>query len=219
MEVEQMLKAAMSNSGFESYGNVNWMAGIVISDVEEFVVNPFGPINANSTPKGIYSEYGHIMINNGSDVQHSYEGSLQKLVEYICSDTPDTYLNMMGYKKVGGLVLNLVNERPFSETDAEHFLCKGWLIAKLTFGHYRNSKYPLQSKSFTHPSPTLHSLPDMVIEKTMHVMETTFLSGLQSHSIQACQLPEFCRLPGEEVSTQPREEESVLDHGEIVEDI
>jgi hypothetical protein len=33
MEVEQMLKAAMSNSGFESYGNVNWwMAGIVISD-------------------------------------------------------------------------------------------------------------------------------------------------------------------------------------------
>jgi hypothetical protein len=125
----------------------------------------------------------------------------------------------MGHKKVGGLVINLVNERPFSETDAEHFLCKGWLIAKLTFGHYRNSKYPLQSKSFTHPSPTLHSLPDMVIEKTMHVMESTFLSGLQSHSIQACQLPEFCRLPGEEVSTQPREEESVLDHGEIMEDI
>jgi hypothetical protein len=59
----------------------------------------------------------------------------------------------------------------------------------------------------------------MVIEKTMHVMESTFLSGLQSHSIQAYQLPEFCRLPGEEVSTQPGEKVSVLDHGEIVEDI
>jgi hypothetical protein len=80
MEVEQMLKAAMSNSGFESYGNVNWMASIVISDVEEFVVNPFGPIIANSTPKGIYSEYGNIMINNGSDVQHSYKDSLQEIV-------------------------------------------------------------------------------------------------------------------------------------------
>jgi hypothetical protein len=87
MEVEQMLKAAMSNSGFESYGNVNWMASIVISDVEEFVGNPFGPINANSTPKGSYSEYGHIMINNGSDVQHSYQGSLQEIVELQISVT------------------------------------------------------------------------------------------------------------------------------------
>jgi hypothetical protein len=85
------------------------------------------------------------------------------------------------------------------------------MIAQLTFGHYRNSKYPLQSKSFTHPSPTLHSLPDSVIEKTMHCMESTYLSCLLSPSMQPCQLPEFCRLPGEE--------EVILEDKQIVEDI
>ena len=47
----------------------------------------------------------------------------------------DEYIKMLGYrriKKTDSMVINKVNGRPFSATDAEHFLCKAWVIAKYT---------------------------------------------------------------------------------------
>ena len=37
-------------------------------------------------------------------------------------------------------VRNTMNDRPFNATDAEHFLCKGWVDAKLTLGHLTERK-------------------------------------------------------------------------------
>jgi hypothetical protein len=39
----------------------------------------------------------------------------------------------------------------FGYTDAEHFLCKGWVTIKETFHHYRNSKYLNPSEPHLHP--------------------------------------------------------------------
>jgi hypothetical protein len=44
-----------------------------------------------------------------------------------------------------------VNDLPFSYVDAEHFLCKGWILVKKTFGSYRNSKYPNSLEAHLHP--------------------------------------------------------------------
>jgi hypothetical protein len=71
-------------------------------------------------------------------------------------------------------VTNRVNGRNFNSTDAEHFLCKAWLNAKITFGNYRIIQYPKQCNSFTHPSPVLHRMNNDIINHVMKEMEQAY---------------------------------------------
>jgi hypothetical protein len=77
---------------------------------------------------------------------------LKQIVEYVQTEVSEEHLAIAGYRKDDkGVVLNCMNGRPFNASDAEHFLCKGSVLAKLTLGHYRNSKYPLSAKPWCHP--------------------------------------------------------------------
>jgi hypothetical protein len=58
----------------------------------------------------------------------------------------------MGYqRRVDGEVINPANGFAFGFTNAEHFLCKGWIMIKKTFHHYRNSLYPNPTEPHYHP--------------------------------------------------------------------
>jgi hypothetical protein len=93
--------------------------------------------------------------------------------------------------------LNIVNTRPFCAVDAEHFLCKSWIIAKLTFGHNQGSKYPLQGNHYAHPSPVLHALQNWIVAESMNKMENAYVNNIRC-KVNGMRLPDFCTLPGEE---------------------
>jgi hypothetical protein len=171
------------------------MAHVIISDLEEFVVNPFGPIHFSEIPAGIYSQLGHEMVNRAEGTSWSYQETIWNITQYILNQTMEEYLEILGYQKENGSVLNLVNHREFCESDSEYFLCKAWLIAKLTFGHNQISKYPKQCNNYTHPSPVIHRCKISAIQKTMEFIEEKYMELLgQTDSII---LPNFCVLPRE----------------------
>jgi hypothetical protein len=107
---------------------------------------------------------------------------------------------MMGFKKnEDGRVTNSINGRYFNFTDAEHFLCKAWLNAKITFANYRVIQYPKQCNSSTHPSPVLHRLNNEIIGKIIRELELAYVRCKDNcSSTKGLQLPFFCRLPGEQ---------------------
>jgi hypothetical protein len=90
----------------------------------------------------------------------------------------------------------MTNRRPFSAVDAEHFLCKAWIVTKSTFGGSRLSKNPKLSNSHTHPSPVLHRTADESLERIMTKIEEMYLSNLALFPDKFT-LPELIRLPEE----------------------
>jgi hypothetical protein len=190
----QFITEAMENGSVNKLGRVEWMANSVISDLEEFIVDPFGAVNPCDVPMGVYSQLGHGMVNRSENTKSSFSETLQNIITFIRRDLSEEQLNILGWMISHGNVLNVVNQRPFGAVDSEHFLCKAWLIAKLTFGHSRISKYPKQCNNHTHPSRVLHMLEDAIILETMTQIENVYLNLLTCGCIQ---LPEFCRLPGE----------------------
>jgi hypothetical protein len=129
----------------------------------------------------------------------SFEDCLTAIVTHVQNDVPCSHLNILGFAKVGCNVTNTVNGRSFSEIDAEHFLCKAWLIAKLTFGHYRISKHPELSSHYTHPSPVVHSLTDVHVSECMRKIVESYKSCIGDNVSNSLVMPELCKLPGETV--------------------
>ena len=66
------------------------------------------------------------------------------MIDYVKNDVNSDWLEFAGYQryKETKTVRNTMNDRPFNATNAEHFLCKGWVDAKLTLWHYRNARDP-----------------------------------------------------------------------------
>jgi hypothetical protein len=112
---------------------------------------------------------------------------------------------MLGYEKKGDAIVEMVNQRPFSAVDAEHFLCKAWIVAKSTLGCSRLSSHPKQSSAHTHPSPIIHRKADEVIETVMSKIEDAYCLSRET-SEDDITLPEFCRLPEEEEFSDLMEE-------------
>jgi hypothetical protein len=191
----------MEHTTVSKVGCIQWVANAIISDLEEFVVDPFGSVDRFGIPMGIYSQLGHEMVNRAEQTNLSYEETLRKICGYIFRETNEDYLKILGYQKFDGQVLNIVNKRPFSSVDSEHFLCKAWLIAKLTFGHNRICKYPRQCNNHTHPSPTIHTLEITAIDDTMKIIEDTYKTVIAGKTdLTMIMLPDFCILPGEEIN-------------------
>ena len=67
--------------------------------------------------------------------------ALQQLIDYVKNDVNSDWLELVGYQrdKETETVRNTMNDCPFNATDAEHFLCKEWVDAKLTLGLYHNA--------------------------------------------------------------------------------
>jgi hypothetical protein len=198
-ELQSMLQLAMMKSSVSEHGRVKWMAYVSVCDLEEFVLDPFGPVDETSVPEGIYSREGHDMVNRGRSFRISFEECLKEIVSFVQTSVPLLHLRILGYEKECNSVVQLVNRRPFSPVDAEHFLCKAWIVAKSTYGCTRLSKYPKLTSAHTHPSPTIHCIADDVIETVMTTIESAYMS-LNASSEDAIKLPELCQFPEEEVS-------------------
>jgi hypothetical protein len=163
-EFQKMIEIAMKNASACDNKRVKWMAYVRLCDVEEFVLDPFGVIDETSIPEGIYSVEGHVMINRGLLVRDSFQDCLKKK-SYVHDSLPASHLSVMGYDKEKNTVLSMANHCPFSAVDAEHFLCKAWIVTKSTFGGSHLSKKPKLSNSHTHPLPVIHRLADQSLEE------------------------------------------------------
>jgi hypothetical protein len=194
--IGEFLHDAMEHGSVRNFGRINWMAHSIISDLEEFVVDPFGNVSGCLIPPGNYSQLGYEMVNRAAREKMLFMDTIQAINTHIHHNTPEECLNVLGLKKLGGDVVNIVNERPFSDVDAEHYLCKAWLIAKLTFGHNRIAKYPKQCNNHTHPSPVIHRLSVNAIDECMKTIEDAYMNLISNH-IQKITLPDFCILAGE----------------------
>jgi hypothetical protein len=121
-------------------GNFIFLSQQIIADVEEIFDFPYGRVLAKGLKPGIGSIQGNIMLKNGGLKGGSFSSTLSAIVSYFEESASDEELSILGYRRVTDadkpLVLNVVNGRPFNSTDAEHFLCKCWLIAKYTLPHY-----------------------------------------------------------------------------------
>ena len=104
----------------------------------------------------------------------------------------------MGYKKSknGKGVINMVNERPFCASDAEHFLCKVWMIGKLTLAHYSSSKYPRPTNTHCHPVKHIKDVDPTCaeVDKVMESIRAAFKT--QRSNLKT---PNFCLLKGEAI--------------------
>jgi hypothetical protein len=206
-ELQTLLEDAMEySSTVREHGRVKWMAYIIICDMEEFLIDPFGIVDESSIAEGNYSIHGLDMVNRTNERRITFQECINEVVSYIYQTTPVEHWLILGYRKADNEVENIVNGRPFSGVDAEHFLCKAWIVAKSTFGNSRLSKYPRLCNAHTHPSPVIHAIGEKVTENAMEAMETAFWSCSLSHDAGLV-LPKLCLLPGEEKTFTNRSEQ------------
>ena len=99
------------------------------------------------------------------------------------TEFPNMHCLMIGFEhlEIDGqlVVVSLTNKRPFNASNAEHFLCKAWIIAKYTMGHYRDTLHPLPWKPHCHPSPIFQHHNgwvdnDELVMKTMQTIVDEF---------------------------------------------
>jgi hypothetical protein len=67
---------------------------------------------------------------------------LEEIVEMVKDPslfTDQEIVAMGDQRRVDGEVINPANGFAFGFTAAEHFLCKGWIMIKKMFHHYRKS--------------------------------------------------------------------------------
>jgi hypothetical protein len=123
----QFITEAMENGSVNKLGRVEWMANSIISDLEEFIVDPFGAVNPCDMPMGVlYSQLGHGMVKRIENTKSSFSKTLQNIITFICRDLSEEQLNILGWMISHGNVLNVVNQWPFGAVDSKHFLCKAW---------------------------------------------------------------------------------------------
>lgn len=111
-------------------------------------------LNVRSSISGIVAgqggKQGHDMLKNAGGAK-KLEDAINSIIKYVTETATSEQLEIAGYKRDGeGIVVNLVNGRPFNASDAEHFLCKAWMIGKLTLAHY-NTKFPRPTRPHCHP--------------------------------------------------------------------
>jgi hypothetical protein len=198
-EIQKLLENAMDMGSVCDYGRVQWMAHSVVCDIEEFVIDPFGDVDdLSDIPEGNYSTQGHDIVQRERTINITYKECLDEIVSYVYNEVPKIHLSILGYTKERCTVLNVVNGRPFTVVDAEHFLCKAWLVASSCFGSARLSNYPRLCNAHTHPSPIIHAMADTVIDCAMDSIEAAYCLCTSTNS-QRLVLPEFIRLPGDEL--------------------
>lgn len=87
--------------------------------------------------------------------------------------------------------------------DAEHFLCKSWIIAKSNLGQI--SEYPWQSNHYTHPHPVIHGIGEKQLSNIMLDIESQYMKLVYAKLVPLC-LPEICRMKGEMIDQKKLDE-------------
>jgi hypothetical protein len=192
----ELLRGCLSTSS--RLGNLRFLSQQIVSDVEEIFDFPFGDVVSDGVKPGNGSKQGHDMLLNGGEIQSSFGSTLSSVVTYIKQNASDEDLAMLGYHRLRRgnkiCVVNTVNGRPLNSTDAEHFLCKGWLIAKQTLPRYTVSEKPQASRPNCHPikngKKTVQADDVTVVMKEII---TTYESSKRQREIP----PRFCLMPSE----------------------
>ena len=175
-----------------------FLAHQVLSDVEEIFDDPFGHVTPESVHAGCGAEQGYVMLKNenGPDAPSNLNEALLLVVRYMQNEATNQDLDVTGYKKTGKeqVVRNKVNDRPFNVTDAEHFLCKLWVISKYTLPAYCISNRSEATKPHCHPvnlrgeenpkNPLLSGIMSSIV-------------GTYENEMKDITPPEFCLLPNE----------------------
>jgi hypothetical protein len=194
------------NDGDDS-GNVGFLAQQVVADVEEIFVDPFGTVTSQGIILGNGSQHGFSMMKNRRVDQHDMftpDEALKLIIEYMEDYLCDEYIEMLGYrrnKKTDSKVVNKVNGRPISATDAEHFLCKAWVIAKYTLPNNTMAERSKSTQPHCHPA-NIRGQKFRQLQNIADIMDciVTMKDTLPSQ----INCPEFCKMPNE-VSEVPRE--------------
>ena len=140
----------------DSKGNIEFLAQQVVADVEGLFGYVFGEPRAEGIMAGHAGDLGYLMIVWAMDKEETptLAEILQQIVDGVQKGKyfNDEWLGIGGYERNSdNVVVNKVNGLPFNVTDAEHWLCKAWVIVKKTFNHYRNSMYPVPLEPHYHP--------------------------------------------------------------------
>ena len=184
-------------------GNVHFLAQLIVSDVEEIFDFPFGIVVSSGVVAGNGGANGYQILRNGAATEvKTLSTALDMVVDHIEKMVPDDHLLIAGYERRPGThkVFNIVNGRHFNATDAEHFLCKGWVLTKLTFGHYRNSKYPKSAKPHCHPERPSDDSTGPTAKDPMYTLMKGIVENYElwtSHKKTFFQVPQLCLMPGE----------------------
>ena len=196
----------------DATGNLQFIAQLIVSDLEEIFDFPFGAADSSGVIAGNGGANGYQILCNGVDGLGSLKDALDMVIEHVDKHVPEEHLVIAGYYRDAGTdkVCNIINGRIFDATDAEHFLCKGWVITKLTFGHYRNSKYPRSAKPHCHPERSKEIGTDPRSVRLANIMNGIISSYEQCcsqkqatiHGTKLLRVPQLCLMPGEKLAEQ-----------------
>jgi len=191
-----MLSSCCCNG--DTSAGLHFLAQLIVADVDEIFEDVFGETHCAGMIAGHGGKAGVTLLGD-KFWRTGLPEILKQIVKYVQTEVSEEHLAIAGYRKDDkGVVVNCMNGRPFNASDAEHFLCKGSVLAKLTLGHYRNSKYPLSAKPWCHPMK-LTRVVQPYDAFTTGIMETIVKSYSTCVSADPCLLtvPEVCILPGE----------------------
>ena len=180
---------------------LNFMAHQILADVEEIFADPFGSVEPNNSLAGSGAEQGFKMLKNfnGPDSPFNLKEAMVLIMKYMRYSVTSDDLSMMGYhiKDRDDLVRNKVNGRPFNATDAEHFLCKLWVISKYTLPA---NSYASQAKATKpHCHPVYLRGKEFPRDNTVDSIMNDIIS-LHEKVGKDNEPPNFCLLPNEVAS-------------------
>ena len=195
----------------DSKGNIEFLAQQILADLEGLFGYVFGEPKATGITAGHAGDLGYLMIVWAMAKEDT--PTLAKILKQIVDGVQkgeffnDEWLGIGGYKQNSkNVVVNKVNGLPFNVTDAEHWLCKSWVIVKKTFNHYRNSMYPVPLEPHYHPikwpgneTPTTitnDSVVDSVMQDIIELFHkwTEVDEEVEDNAEKALKLPEILEM-------------------------
>jgi hypothetical protein len=118
-------------------GRTKFLAGIVLADLEEVLKDPFGPVRRVTMGSG--GENGYRAVGGDDDEvsssQCKQQAVLDAMVNHVQTLLGDDELCALGMVRRGdGVAVWKLNQRPFNAVDAEHWLCKCYVLGQYARG-------------------------------------------------------------------------------------
>lgn len=194
--MDEMLIECFGKAGSVPTNKNKWLCHMILADMEEIFDSPFGDVTPLSVPSGESSSNGYHVIRKTRDRNYSWVKCLMDVEKHAYMLLHDKQCHILGYKRCHNKLINVVNGRAFNSTDAEHFLCKFWVMIKYTFSHNRQSIRPIMANSYTHPHPGIGPESTSYSSTLLREIHSSFLNMVKSYD-HIPPLPDVCMCPGE----------------------
>lgn len=181
---------------------LHFLAQQIVQDMEEFYDYPFGPPVATDVTPGFGGKEGYKVMKNGDRSLKTLAMALEKIVGEINSlSMSDDLMEVDGWTRTEGdsVFRSKLNGRPFSYPDAEHVLCKCYVMASYTLAGRRFSNCPMSDKCHCHPVrfPNDAEVPWDDATIRLHIITPGLAKYEDLVKKGKIELPDFCKLPGE----------------------